>query len=193
MRSLGECVVRVGSKRGLQSRNFGVEKMLSDNLKAKIEQLKKLYPQPRSAIMPALHIAQEEEGFVSEQMMLDLAEEFGITPIQVKELVSFYTMYKTKPVGKYHVRVCRTLTCAVLGAKSLQQALIERLYLKEGEVSKDGMWSYEVVECLGSCGTGPVVQINDTLFEQMTPEKLSKLMDKIEIEKPDLKLHEECR
>ncbi|MEI6518251.1 MAG: NAD(P)H-dependent oxidoreductase subunit E, partial [bacterium] len=99
----------------------------------------------------------------------------------------FYTMYYKKPVGRYHVQVCRTLPCALRGAKRISQFLREHLGLKPGEVSADGTWSFEEVECLGSCGTAPMCQINDIFFENLNEEKLTKLLDRIEKESPDLR------
>ncbi|MDC0359062.1 NAD(P)H-dependent oxidoreductase subunit E, partial [Oligoflexia bacterium] len=99
----------------------------------------------------------------------------------------FYTMYYQKPVGKYHIQLCRTLSCAICGAKQLVEYVKERLKISSGEMTDDGLWSFEQVECLGSCGTAPVCEINDTYFENMTPAKLGEVMDRIEKEKPDLR------
>lgn len=161
-------------------------KQLSPAAEQRIEELKELYPNPRSAVMPALYIAQEEFGQITEEGVQWVAGKIGISPVQVMEVATFYTMYHKKPVGKYHVQVCRTLSCALAGARKLSEHLHRRLSLKPGEVSADGMWSYEEVECLGSCGTAPMCEINDRYFENLTPEKLDLLMEEIEREKPDL-------
>lgn len=162
--------------------------MLDIETKVKINELKARYPQPRSALMPALYVIQNRYGTITKEHVEDLAFEFEMQPIQIQEVVSFYTMYKTKPSGIYHIRICRTLSCAISGANTLKDYLWEKLDLNEKEVSADGLWSFETVECLGACDKAPVIQINDTLFEKMTPEKLAQLLDKIAAERPNLSL-----
>lgn len=153
----------------------------------KIEELKKRYPDPKSAVMPALYMAQEIFGHVTDDAVRWVSEKIGLPPVQVMEVATFYTMYYKKPVGKYHFQVCRTLSCALCGSCSLTKHLKDRLHLEPHEVSKDGMWSYEEVECLGSCGTAPMCEVNDVFFENLTPEKLEAIIKKLEEEKPDLR------
>lgn len=160
---------------------------LSDAAEKKIEQYKKRYPDPRSAVMPALYMAQEELGSITQDAINWVSEKVGIPPAHVWEVATFYTMYYKKPVGKYHFQVCRTLSCAILGAKKLTQHLEKRFNVAPGEVTADGMWSYEEVECLGSCGSAPMCEVNDCFFENLTPEKLEKLIQAIEREKPNLR------
>lgn len=160
---------------------------LSDAAEKKAEDFKKRYPQAQSAVMPLLYIAQEELGSVTEAAVTWVADKLNIPAIQVMEVATFYTMYYKKPVGKYHVQVCRTLSCALCGGKKLLDHLRTRLKVEPGEITKDGMWSYEEVECLGSCGTAPMAEINDHYFENLSAEKLEGLMQKIEKEKPDLR------
>jgi len=155
-----------------------------DRLKSIIE----TYPDSKSAVMPALYIVQEEQGYISEEGILWVAEQVGLAPVHVREVASFYTMFYKKPVGKYHVQICRTLSCMLSGAKELSKVLKERFQITSGEVSSDGMWSFEEVECLGSCGTAPMAQINDRYFENLTPQSLVELIDDIEREKPNLRL-----
>ncbi|MCB0321538.1 MAG: NAD(P)H-dependent oxidoreductase subunit E, partial [Bdellovibrionales bacterium] len=135
-----------------------------------------------------LYVVQEEHGCISEEAVQWVSDQVGIAPVHVRELVTFYTMYRSKPLGKYHIQVCRTLACGLCGAKGIMEHLHERLGIEPREVTADGMFSYEYVECLGSCGTGPMCQINDTFFEQLTPSKLEEILVKIEKEKPDLSL-----
>ena len=160
---------------------------LSEKAEKRVEELKKLYPFKESAVMPALYIAQEELGQITDQAIEWVAEKIGMAPIHVKEVATFYTMYYKKPVGKYHFQVCRTLSCALRGARQLTERLHQRFGLKPGEVSKDGMWSYEDVECLGSCGTAPMCEVNDCYFENLSPEKIDQIIDRIAAEKPDLR------
>lgn len=160
---------------------------LSKAAEAKIEELKSKYPDKNSAVMPALYIAQEELGSITNDAIHWVAEKIGYAPARVMEVATFYTMYYKKPVGTYHFQVCRTLSCAIRGSKELCETLKKRLHLNPGEVSKDGMWSYEEVECLGSCGTAPMCEINDRFFENLTPEILLEIIEKIQKEKPDLR------
>lgn len=161
---------------------------LSDKAEAKIAEVKARYPSQRSAVMAALYIAQEELGYISQDAILWVSEKVGIAPVHVQEVATFYTMFYKKPVAKYHIQLCRTLSCALRGMKDLTQAVHERLTIKPGEISADGNFSYEEVECLGSCGTGPMCQINDRFFENLSVDSLMALMDRIQREQPDLSL-----
>ncbi len=105
----------------------------------------------------------------------------------VIEVATFYTMYYKRPVGRYHVQVCRTLSCMVCGAFDVLSQLKARFGVEANQVTADGMWSYEAVECLGSCGTAPMAQINDLFVENLTTEKLNGILDRIEKEQPDLR------
>lgn len=159
----------------------------SEAAEKKLQEYIALYPDKRSAVMPGLYIAQEEVGYISNEAIAWLAERLDMSPVQVREVATFYTMYYKKPVGKYHVQVCRTLSCAVRGSKELMECLHKRLEIAPHKVSTDGMWSYEAVECLGSCGSAPMCEINDRYFENLTPEMLLEIMDRIEKEQPDLR------
>lgn len=170
----------------MTAQNNSVEK-LSEKAETRIKECIERYPSKRSAIMAALHIAQEELGWINDRAVAWVASRIDVPPVQVREVATFYTMYYKKPVGKYHVQICRTLSCALCGAKKLTQHFHEKLGLKPGEVSSDGLWSFEEVECLGSCGSAPMCEINDTYFENLTVEKFDKLLDRIEKEKPELR------
>ncbi|MCC6933326.1 MAG: NAD(P)H-dependent oxidoreductase subunit E [Deltaproteobacteria bacterium] len=164
--------------------------MSLENLKAaedKLAQIVKRYPNKRSALMPALYLGQEAVGYVSAEVISWVATKIGVSSAEVKEVATFYTMYQQKPVGKYHLQVCRTLSCHLAGAKPLVNFLKEKLAVDAHQVTADGLFSYEEVECLGSCGTGPVVQINDVYFERMDSEKLASLLERIKTELPDLR------
>jgi NADH-quinone oxidoreductase subunit E len=163
---------------------------LSDRAEEKVQALKALYPDSKSAVMPALYIAQEELGMINEKAIAWVSERIGIAPVHVMEVATFYTMYYKKPVGKYHVQVCRTLSCALCGAKRITEYLHKKFNLLPGQVSSDGKWSYEEVECLGSCGTAPMCEINDAFFENLTPEKLEGILKRIDQENPDLRYSE---
>lgn len=161
---------------------------LSEAAERRAQELRASYPQSRSAVMPLLYIAQEELGFIDQRAVQWVAARLALPPVQVWEVATFYTMYYKRPVGKYHIQVCRTLPCALRGARWLSDFIQQRIGVKVGEVSPDGMWSFEEVECLGSCGTAPMCQINDLYFENLSPEKVTQLLERIEREQPDLRL-----
>lgn len=156
--------------------------------KKRLEEIKKLYPDTASAVMPALYIAQEEAGMINDKAIAWVSENLNMPPVQVREVATFYTMYYKNPVGKYHFQVCRTLSCAINGSKALMEHLEKRFKINPHEVTKCGKFSFEPVECLGSCGTAPMCEINDRYFENLTPEKLEAIIKRIEEEEPDLRL-----
>lgn len=160
---------------------------VSAEAQKRAEEIVTQYPRKRSAVMPLLYIAQEHTKYITQSAVEWVAAQLGMPPVQVWEVATFYTMYYKKPVGRYHIQVCRTLPCALRGARKVSEFLHHHLGLEPGEVSKDGMWSFEEVECLGSCGTAPMCQINDVFFENLTDEKLTALLKRIEKEKPDLR------
>ncbi len=131
----------------------------------------------RSALMPLLREVQNAEGFVSETRMAEIAALCGTTATEVRSVMSFYSTYHTVPTGKYHLQVCSTLMCALAGSDELWDYLVETLDVQAGEVSPDGRFSVQKVECLGSCGTAPMLQINDEgYYERVTPSKCRSLL-----------------
>ena len=145
----------------------------------KIEQLIPRYPTRRSATLPLLHLVQEEKGHISPEAVEWIAAKLDLEPIQVQEVVTFYPMYRQKPIGKVHVKVCRTLSCALLGSYKTCQALEKKLNCQRGGTSADGNYTIEFVECIAACGTGPLVQVDDQLFEGVTPDKAEALAGRI--------------
>jgi len=139
---------------------------------AHIDQLLVKYPQPRSALLMILHAIQEELGAISADMMEWVAQKMGLTPIEVYEVMTFYPMFRSQPTGTYHIKVCRTLSCALAGSYKVCEALQEKLNCKLNETSADGHFTIEFVECLASCGTAPVVMVNDKLHENIKPERV---------------------
>ena len=160
---------------------------LSPAAERRVEEIKATYPRAKSAVMAALYLAQEELGSITPDAVQWVSDRIGVAPAHVIEVATFYTMYYKKPVGRYHFQVCRTLSCALCGKKDLTDYLHKRFAIAPGEVSADGLWSFEEVECLGSCGTAAVIQINDVYFEKMTVEKLEGVIRRLEEEKPDLR------
>jgi NADH-quinone oxidoreductase subunit E len=119
------------------------------------------YPRRSSALLPALHLVQEEKGWVSTEAMEYVAGKLGVAPAFVAGVVSFYTMFHRKPVGKHHLQICRTLSCMLRGSRDTMNHLKSRLGIGPGEVTPDGRFSLEWVECLGACDTAPCAQVND--------------------------------
>ena len=140
----------------------------------KIETIISKYPKKRSAVLPLLHIIQENQGYISKEAMKWIAKKLEIQPINVYELVTFYPMFHQKPIGKKHVKICRTLSCALLGAKEICKTLQNKLNCPVGETSEDGNFTLELVECIASCHTAPVIQVNNVLYKNMTINKISE-------------------
>jgi NADH-quinone oxidoreductase E subunit len=161
---------------------------ITEKAEAQLQKIIKRYPSSRSAVMPALYIAQEHFGYISDAAVQWVASRLELPPVQIMEVASFYTMYYKKPVGKYHFQVCRTLSCAIRGSKDICTHLKERFGVEPHEVTPDGQFSFEQVECLGSCGTAPMCQINDRFFENLTKEKLEQIITDIEQSHPSLRL-----
>ncbi len=135
------------------------------------------YPQARSAILPLLHLVQSEEGYVSADGIGFCAEQLGLTEADVTGVVSYYTMFKRKPVGEYHVGVCTNALCAVMGGDAILADLAEHLGVGTDEPTADGRVSYEHVECNAACDYAPVVLVNWEFFDNMTPAKTRDLVD----------------
>jgi NADH-quinone oxidoreductase E subunit len=147
--------------------------------KAKFEQYLARYPIKRAAIMPTLWLAQEEFGWLSHETMAYVAELLELPPAFVASVASFYTMYYKRPVGKHHVQVCTNLSCALRGADEIVDCLRDRLGIGLGETTTDGRFTLSEVECLGSCGTAPMMQVDDDFWENLTPESTLALVDRL--------------
>ncbi len=150
-------------------------------LLAEIDELISHYPQKRSASLMLLHAVQEHYSYISRQAVEWIAAKLDLQAINIYELVTFYPMFQRKPVGKYHMRVCRTLSCALGGSYKLHEKLCERFGLDAHthgvQVSKDGKFSIEFVECLASCGTAPVMMCNDAFHEAVSDEKARQIVE----------------
>ena len=148
----------------------------SENARKEISTKMEQLPDKGSALIPALYIAQREFGYLSPEVMEYLAGELGIPVSEVRAVATFYTMFNKEPVGKYHIQVCQNLTCSLLGAESLISYLEQKLGITCGQITPDGKFSLSRVECLGSCGTAPVMQINDDYFENLTAERIDQIL-----------------
>lgn len=153
---------------------------LSPEQERRIEEIIARYPTRRAACIPTLHVCQEAVGWVSPEVVAFVANRLGMETSEVQGVVTFYTMYHQAPVGKHVVWVCRTLSCDLRGGKTIQEHVEKRLGCHAGETTADGKWTLKKAECLAGCGYAPMVQIDDRFYENLTPEKLDALMDRIE-------------
>jgi NADH-quinone oxidoreductase subunit E len=151
--------------------------MLSETTRQEINTLIAKYPVRRSALIPSLHLAQAEKGYISPDVVRELSEIFELAPNEVYEVVSFYTMLFKAPVGKYVLQVCTNISCLLCNSDGIMDHLKKRLGIKPGETTPDRKFTLLEVECLASCGTAPVIQINDEYHENLTPEKLDQILD----------------
>ena len=149
--------------------------------RARFDEIIKRYPpdRRRSAVLPALYLAQYQQGYITANAIRYIAELLGITRADVEDVVSYYTMFYTRPVGKYVVNVCRTLSCAINGAERVTEALSAKLGIKPGETDASGTFTLMEVECLGACDRAPAVMVNDSWHECLKPEEVSRLVDDI--------------
>ncbi len=153
--------------------------MLSAQARQAIEALKATYETNQSAVIPALHAAQSDQGWLSVETQREVAAILGLTEQTVRGVVSFYTMFYQRPVGRHVLQVCRNLSCCVMGGHRLQKQIEEKLGIQEGETTTDGRFTLFSVECLGSCGTAPVLMVNDTYHENLTSQDVDRLLTEL--------------
>ena len=153
--------------------------MLSEDTRQNIEALIQRYPQARSALIPSLQLAQAETGYLSPEIIREVAKIFRLFPNEVYEVASFYTMLFKKPVGRYVIQVCTNISCLLCNCEEIMAHLQKRLGIKPGETTSDRKFTLMEVECLASCGTAPVVQINEDYHENLTVEKLDRILDSL--------------
>jgi len=153
--------------------------MISEQAKERMRSLAARYPMSRSAVMPALHIAQEEESYITQEGIAAVAETLNLTVDDVKSVATFYTMYYQRPHGQKVISVCTGISCYLRNCDSLVEHLEERLGIKRGETTPDGAFTLECMECLASCGTAPVLQVNGEFVENVTLEQADALLDEL--------------
>ena len=146
-------------------------KFSAKNLK-KIEEILAKYPAKKPAVMPVLYLAQEQNGWISGEVMEEVAKVLDMHPEEVLGIVTFYTMYFQKPMGKYHIQVCTNVSCMLRGAYDIYDKVKEKLGIDNMEVTKDQVFSLEEVECMGSCGTAPMIAVNEDYYENLDKEKV---------------------
>ena len=151
--------------------------MFSETNETKLDEIITHYPVKRSAILPALYIAQDEHGYVTDDDIRYLAKRLDMRVNEVEEVVTFYTMYSRKPIGKYKLQVCRTLSCMLMGAEQITEHISHRLGCGIGETTPDGKFTLQEVECLGYCDLAPVLQVNFDYHEKVTSESVDKVID----------------
>ncbi len=150
-----------------------------EDLAGPIAEIVKRYPTRRSAIMPALYLAQEKYDCIDETAYQAISEILDVPEIWVFELASFYTLYNRKEIGKYHLQLCTNVPCMLRGAYDLMDHLQTRLGIKKGETSKDGLFTLTAVECIGSCDVAPAIMFNQTYHNNLSKERLDKILDQL--------------
>lgn len=153
--------------------------MISQQARERMRALAARYPVARSALLPALHIAQAEEGYITQAGLEAVAEVLNLTTDDVKSVATFYTMYYQRPHGQKVLSVCTGISCYLRGCDALVEHLEQRLRIGRGETTPDGYFTLECAECLASCGTAPVLQVNGEFVEQVTPEMLDALLEEL--------------
>ncbi len=149
-------------------------------LKNSIEEAAKRYPNPRSAIMPALFLAQKEHGFLSGDLLREVADILDVPEIWVYQVSTFYGMFHTEPVGKFHIKICTNLSCQLLEAESLLAHLEKRLAIEAGGTTPDGMFTLSCVECLGTCEGAPMMQVNNGYYHMnLTTARIDEILEEL--------------
>lgn len=150
--------------------------MFSEANETKLNEIISHYPVKRSAVLPALYIAQEEHGYVTDDDVRYIAERLGMRVNEVEEVVTFYTMYSRQPIGKHKLQVCRTLSCMLLGAEEITEHISEKLGVEVGETTADGRFTLQEVECLGFCDLAPCLQVNFDYHEKVTKASVDDII-----------------
>jgi NADH-quinone oxidoreductase subunit E len=149
------------------------------HLIAEFDALKRRYPPgfESSLVLPCLHRIQDDRGFVADSDIAELAAYLGVPRIQIEEVLAHYSMYRRQPIGHWHLQACRNVSCSMRGAEGVIDHLSRKLGIGPGETTADGRFTLSTVECLGSCGTAPVVMVNATYHENMSTERLDALIE----------------
>jgi NADH-quinone oxidoreductase subunit E len=150
--------------------------MFSPELAARFDKLVTLYPLRRSALIPMLLYAQDEVGALNDAVIAEIADRVGISELDVRNVISYYSLLRTKPVGKFHVQVCTNISCMLRGGNELFEHCKKHLGVENRQTTADGVFSLEEVECIGACSWGPAVQVNYDFHENLTPESMDKVL-----------------
>ncbi|HXG65185.1 MAG TPA: NAD(P)H-dependent oxidoreductase subunit E [Blastocatellia bacterium] len=151
----------------------------SEEARRRYETILSRYPEKRAALIPVLILAQREFGWISQEVADYIGGLMGYPPADVLSVATFYTMLHKKPVGKYHMEICRNVSCWLMGVYPCIDELKNVLKVEAGEVTPDGKFSWNVTECLGSCGTAPAMQVGDRYFENLTPARIREIIEQL--------------
>jgi NADH-quinone oxidoreductase subunit E len=149
----------------------------SDEFETRLTEMVPHYPTKRSALVPTLLYAQDEIGFLSDEVITEIATRLDLTELEVRNVISYYSMLTTKPRGKFNVQVCTNISCMVRGGEELFEHCAQKLGVKNRGTTADGLFTLEEVECIGACSWAPAVQVNYDFHENLTPEKMDKILD----------------
>ena len=149
----------------------------SDKFEHRFTEMLTHYPTQRSVLVPTLLYAQDEVGYLSDEVILELAERLGLSELDVRNVISYYSMLTTKPRGKFNVQVCTNIACMLRGGEELLEHCERKLGVVNKGTTKDGMFTLEEVECIGACSWAPAVQVNYDFHENLTPEKMDRVLD----------------
>ena len=152
----------------------------SASLRRKIDEVAARYPKKRAALLPVLHLVQREVGWIAPEEERFVAQVLGLKPIKVREVVTFYTMFLRRPLGKYHLQVCSNLTCSLLGAGPLLNYLQQKLGVGVGETTADGRFTLSTVECLGACEQAPCLMVNFDYHGELDRDKVDRILESLE-------------
>lgn len=153
--------------------------MLNESNKQKLEELRKRYPTSQALVLPVLWMVQEQEGYISEDAMKYVAAILNVSYGHILGVVTFYTMFHSKPLGSHHIEVCTNVSCMLRGCDKIVEHLENKLGITFGETSKDKKWTLSEAECLGSCGTAPMLAIADEYYENVTPQKVDEILERL--------------
>ncbi|MFW6128730.1 MAG: NADH-quinone oxidoreductase subunit NuoE [Candidatus Aminicenantaceae bacterium] len=151
----------------------------SKETKKKINKITSSYPKKEAALLPVLHLTQQEFGQISESEEKLVADLLNINPIKVHEVVTFYTMFNRKPVGKYHIQVCSNLSCSLMGSEKIIDYLKEKLGINPGETTEDNLFTLSTVECLGACEEAPCMMVNYDYYRNLNKKKIDETLKKL--------------
>ncbi len=149
---------------------------LSNQSMTRVKEMMAHYPNKQAALLPILHIVQEEKGYVPEELETDIAEIVEVPVVKVREVLSFYTLYNRLPVGKYHIQMCRTISCTLCGHRDLLKYVRDKLSIDVGQTTPDGKYTLNVVECLAACETAPMMQINEKYYGNLSTQRIDEIL-----------------
>jgi NADH-quinone oxidoreductase subunit E len=152
---------------------------LSPEREKHVEEILARYPNPKAACIPVLHVCQEQNGWISEEVMQFVADRLSLSTAHIKGVVTFYTLFNKEPVGKHQVWVCRTLSCALRGSDEILHHCEKRLGVSPGQTTKDGKVTLRTAECLASCGTAPMMQVDKDYYENLTTAEVDRILDRL--------------